>query len=105
MWDSMNIRTYWNKKIWRAIIVLSILLVLSAFFIFIMKSNYMIALIRYVNTPPGVNCATQLDHVGDLETKAYIEYLEQGDVDYLDVNSNINTIVSRTGHYVCFCEN
>ena len=85
--------------------MLSMVCVLAAFFFFIMKSNYMIALIRYVNSPPGVNRADTLNNIGDLETKAYIEHLEQGDIDFLDVNTNINTVVSRTGHYVCFCEN
>ena len=40
----------------------------------------------------------------DIEKQAFIEYLEQGEIDYLDLKTNLNEVVSRTGVYVCFCK-
>ena len=60
-------------------------LLLVGFLLLNLTSNYLLSLIRYIQVPPNVDCSNVLASNNDLEQKAYIEYLEQGDVDFTNL--------------------
>ena len=56
----------------------------------------MVGLIRYVQEPPGIDCDKVSAEKGlDLQTLAYIEYKEQGDIALHDPDTDINLVASR----------
>ena len=92
-----------QKKYGSRTMMVAIIGMLAGFFCMNLMSMYMVATIRYVQEPPGIDCDRVIALTENLADKAFIEYKEQGSVDYLDMGININPIVSRTGYYVGFC--
>lgn len=78
---------------------------LAAVFYVIMIASFMVGTIRYVQEPPGVDCTKVAAENGfDLYSLAYIEYKERVNVTFTNPRAQFDSIVSRSGYYVCFCD-
>ena len=49
--------------------------ILILFLLLNMSSNYMIAMIRFIQQPPNVDCSFVLSRNDNMEQKAFMEYL------------------------------
>ena len=66
----------------------------------------MVARNRYIKDPPSVFCPNVITHYGSsLEEMAVTEALETPDKSIKFWLVDLDTDVSRTGAYSCFCQN
>ena len=81
-------------------------LVLLALFALCVLASQQVAVLRYLSDPPSVHCPSVISHYGDtLKEMAAAEWFEQR-TDLLDRRGmDLDTDVSRTGTYSCFCYN
>lgn len=80
---------------------------LLGLFVICVFASQEVALIRYLTDTPGISCPTVITQYGkDLQVMAFIEWKEQRDRLLFDIREmDLNSDVSRTGTYSCFCYN
>ena len=83
VWKNMG-RGKWARSCRKFSLKLLLVAILFAFALLNWSGNYMIMLTRYMQMPPDVNCPSVLTLTNNVEHEAFLEYLEQKDIDYLD---------------------
>ena len=76
----------YNKRRRKCLLAIAFATLLFIFFMFNISAAFMIARIRYVTEPPGINCATVVasSEFNVLQEKAFIEYKEQQEFSHYD---------------------
>ena len=66
---------YQKRKLKKHGCYLLMIVILGGFLLLNIASNYMIALIRFIQQPPDVDCSFVLSRNDNMEQKAFMEYL------------------------------
>lgn len=110
IWENITLTHRVARRCRTFLFWLIVIVMLGGFFMFNCYASYQVALVRYTQTPIGVDCTNfyrQEDSL--LEQKAFLEYREQnGGAVSLRIThtteDDINAKSSRAGYWVCFCK-